>query len=84
MIEVQLAISHLQDRHVLTVPIDPRMIVALEDSESGDGPDDGDGKEDEPEGSIAGLHLILTLLQKRRGCLPRRSATLSGEPQTHS
>jgi len=31
MIEVQLAIADLQDRHVSIVPIDARVIVMLED-----------------------------------------------------
>jgi len=52
MIEVQLTISHREDDHVLTIPVDPRLIVVLEDGQPGDGPDDGDGKEDGPEGSV--------------------------------
>jgi len=31
MIKVQLALSHLEDRHLLVIPIDPRVIVVLED-----------------------------------------------------
>jgi hypothetical protein len=31
MIEVQLALSQLEDRHILAVPVDPRVIVMLED-----------------------------------------------------
>jgi len=38
MVEVQLGISHLEYRHILVVPVDPRVIVVLED-----GQPDGNG-----------------------------------------
>jgi len=31
MIEVQLTLSHLEDNHLLVVPVDPRVIVVLKD-----------------------------------------------------
>ena len=33
MIEAQLAISYLEDRHLLVVPVDPRVIVVLKDGQ---------------------------------------------------
>jgi len=57
MIEIQLAISHPEDRHILVAPVDPRMIVVLEDGWPGDGPDDAHGQEGGPEGSVQGVHL---------------------------
>ena len=56
MIEVQLALSHLEDRHLLAVPVDPRAIVVLEDGQPGDGLDDGDGQEDGLELSTRTVH----------------------------
>jgi len=52
MIEVHLAISHVEDDHLLVVPVDPRVIVVLEDGQPGDGPDDGGGEEDGAEGFV--------------------------------
>lgn len=41
------------------------MMVVLEDGQPGDGADDGDPKEEGPEGSIKAFHLLpLTLPQK--------------------
>jgi len=53
MVEVQVAVSHLEDRHLFVVPVDPRVIVVPEDGWPGDGPDDGDDKEEGPEGSVS-------------------------------
>jgi hypothetical protein len=58
VIEVQLAISYLHDGHLLAVPVDPRVIVVLQDGQPGDGSHDGDPQEDGPEGSIQALHLF--------------------------
>jgi len=52
MIRVQLAISHLEDGHFPAVPVHARVIVVHEDGQPGDGANDGDGKDDRPEGSI--------------------------------
>lgn len=81
MIEVQLAPSHLQDRHVFTVPVDPRMIVVLEDGEPGDGSDDGNAQEDGPEGSIQGPH-VYPLLPAGPAFVPTLDALHSPETVT--
>lgn len=45
MIEVQLGISYLEDRQLLAVPIDGRVIIVLEDGQPDGNSKDGNGQE---------------------------------------